>query len=305
MNAYGLLLRGKKKMTKAEKRKTLIGWCFVLPAVVLFFCFIFLPIVISIVTSFSDFNGINKYAPWGIHNYVEIFTRDISRFKKSLLNLGIYVVLYVPLNVLLSMGLALLVAKKSRGNKYVRMAFYIPSLTSGIAVASVWAWMLNGESGIINIALRAIGLPGVNWLNSPSTAMITVVIVGLWNGCGANMVLYIAAIQGINSSLLEAAKIEGANSFKITLKIVIPLLRPITYFVLTTVFIGAFQLYDTVIMLFPSGGPQNSALTPIMSINNAINSAFLYGRASAMSVILLIIVSVLTFVLQKLNKETY
>ena len=74
---------------------------------------------------------------------------------------------------------------------------------------------------------------------------------------------------------------------------------------LTTVFIGAFQLYDTVIMLFPTGGPQNSALTPIMSINNAINSAFLYGRASAMSVILLIIVSVLTFVLQKLNKETY
>ena len=294
-----------RKMTKARKRATVIGWCFVAPAVFLFFCFILLPIIISIVTSFSDFNGISKYAPWGIHNYVEIFTTDIYLFKKSILNLFTYIILYVPLNVLLSMGLALLVAKRTRSNKYIRMAFYIPSLTSGIAVASVWAWMLNGESGIINIALRAIGLPGVNWLNSPYMAMVTVVIVGLWNGCGANMVLYIAAIQGINTSLIEAAKIEGAGSFKITVKIIIPLLRPITYFVLTTVFIGAFQLYDTVAMLFPSGGPQNSALTPIMSINNAINSAFLYGRASAMSVILLVIVSVLTFVLQKFNKETY
>lgn len=301
----GLIAIGKKKTTKAARRRTLIGWCFVLPAVLLFFCFIFLPIVISIITSFSDFNGIDKYAPWGFQNYIEIFTHDISLFKKSLLNLSIYVVLYVPLNILLSMGLALLVSKRTRANKYIRMAFYIPSLTSGIAVASVWAWMLNGETGIINTALRAIGLPGVNWLNSPYMSMITVVIVGLWNGCGANMVLYIAAIQGINSSLLEAAKIEGAGPVMITVRIVIPLLRPITYFVLTTVFIGAFQLYDTVTMLFPSGGPQNSAITPIMSINNAINSAFLYGRASAMSVILLIIVSVLTFVLQKLNKETY
>ena len=305
MTSSGLVEIKKRSMTKAEKRQTLIGWCFVLPAAILFFCFILLPIIISIVTSFSDFNGIDKYAPWGFHNYIEIFTRDISLFKKSLLNLSIYIVLYVPLNILLSMGLAFLVSKRTRANKYVRMAFYIPSLTSGVAVASVWAWMLNGESGIINMALRTIGLPGVNWLNSPYTAMITVVIVGLWNGCGANMVLYIAAIQGIDSSLLESAKIEGAGPFKITTKIVIPLLRPITYFVLTTVFIGAFQLYDTVIMLFPGGGPQNSALTPIMSINNAINSAFLYGRASAMSVILLIIVSVLTFILQKINKETY
>ena len=88
-------------------------------------------------------------------------------------------------------------------------------------------------------------------------------------------------------------------------KITLPLLLPTTFFIITMSIIGAFQLYDTVIMLFPTGGPQNSALTPIMSINNAINSAFLYGRASAMSVILLIIVSVLTFVLQKLNKETY
>ena len=300
------LIENKKKiMTKMEKRNTAIGWCFVAPAVLLFFCFIFLPILISIVTSFSDFNGIDKYAPWGFQNYIEIFTRDVSLFKKSLLNLTTYVILYVPLNILLSMGLALLVSKRTRTTKFVRMAFYIPSLTSGVAVAAVWSWMLNGESGIINRVLRTIGLPGVNWLNSPYTAMITVVIVGLWNGCGANMVLYIAAIQGIDTSLLESAKIEGANSFKITTKIVIPLLKPITYFVLTTVFIGAFQLYDTVIMLFPNGGPQNSALTPIMSINNAINSAFLYGRASAMSVILLIIVSVLTFLLQKINKETY
>ena len=305
MTSSKLIEIKKRKMTKAEQRQTAIGWCFVLPAAILFLCFIFLPILISIVTSFSDFNGIDKYAPWGLQNYREIFTRDISLFKKALTNLTVYVILYVPLNILLSMGLAFLVSKRTRANKFVRMAFYIPSLTSGVAVAAVWAWMLNGEAGIINRGLRAIGLPGVNWLNSPYTAMITVVIVGLWNGCGANMVLYIAAIQGIDNSLLESAKIEGANSFQITTKIVIPLLRPITYFVLTTVFIGAFQLYDTVIMLFPSGGPQNSALTPIMSINNAINSAFLYGRASAMSVILLVIVSVLTFVLQKINKETY
>lgn len=304
MISNGIIVK-KRKLTKAERRSTLIGWGFVLPAVILFFCFIFLPIVISIITSFSDFNGIDKYAPWGFQNYIEIFTRDISRFKKSVLNLSIYIVLYVPLNILLSMGLALLVSKKTRPNKYLRMAFYIPSLTSGIAVASVWAWMLNGESGVINMALTAIGLPGVNWLNSPYTAMITVVLVGLWNGCGANMVLYIAAIQGINTSLVEAAKMEGAGPFQVTVKIVVPLLRPITYFVLTTVFISAFQLYDTVIMLFPTGGPQNSALTPIMAINNAINSAFLYGRASAMSVLLLILVSVLTFILQKLNKEEY
>ncbi|MDR1093856.1 MAG: sugar ABC transporter permease [Clostridiales bacterium] len=295
----------RRPVTKMQRKTDFTGWCFVLPAVLLFFCFILLPIVISVVTSFSDFNGINKYEPWGFHNYVEIFTRDITRFRKSILNLGLYVVLFVPLNIFLSMGLALLVSKRTKTNKYIRMAFYIPSLTSGIAVASVWAWMLNPEAGIINIFLSSMGIPKVNWLNDPNIAMVTVVIVALWNGCGANMVLYVAAIQGVNESLIEAAKIEGAGAFKITTKITIPLLRPITFFVMTTVFIGAFQLYDTVVMLFPSGGPQNSALTPIMAINRAINDGFLYGRASAMSVILLLIVSALTFVLQKLNKETY
>lgn len=290
---------------RMQRRTDLMGWLFVTPATLLFVLFLFLPICIALITGFSDFNGINSFGSWGVKNYTELFTTDIFLFKKSLLNLLIYVVIFVPLNIVISMTLAVLVSKKSRANKYFRLAYYIPSLTSGIAVAAVWSWMLNPEMGVINTVLGGLGLPRPNWLNDKHLTMVSVAIVSLWGGTAANMVLYIAAIQGINESLFEAARMEGAGSFKITIKIIIPLLGPITYFVMTTVLIGAFQLYDQALMLFPTGGPQNSALTPIMSINRATSQGMYYGRASAMSTVLFLIVLVVTNVLQRFKKEEY
>lgn len=294
-----------KRSVKMQRRTDLVGWLFVTPATLLFILFLLLPICIAVVTGFSDFNGINSFGSWGFKNYIEIFTTDIFLFKKSLLNLLIYVAIYVPCNIILSLLLAILVAGRTRANKYFRLAFYIPSLTSGIAVAAVWSWMLNPEMGVINAVLRTIGLPAPNWLNDKNLAMVSVAIVSLWGGTAANMVLYVAAIQGINESLFEAARIEGAGAFRIAVKITIPMLRPITYFVMTTVLIGAFQLYDQALMLFPTGGPQNSALTPIMAINRATSQGMYYGRASAMSTVLFVIVFIVTNVLQRFRKEAY
>jgi len=297
-------IKKKRKFFNLQTRRDIIGWAFVFPAFSMFGVFVLAPIMIALVAGFSDFNGIDYFGRWGLQNYRHIFTEDRFRFILSLRNLIFYVLLFVPLNLIISFVIAILASGKNRSKKYFRLAFYIPALTSGVAVGAVWSWLLNPQAGIINESLRALGITNPpNWTNNPNLTIVVITIVSLWGGTAVNMVLFVAAIHGVNESLIEAARIEGAGRLRIVIFIIIPLISPITYFVVTTVFIGAFQLFDPVMMVFgDGGGPQMRALTPIMVINRTANTLF-YGLGSAMSTILLAIVLVLTNIIQFFSRK--
>ena len=258
-------------------------------------------IIASFFISFTNWQLVLPPVWVGLRNYTTLF--QMPEFWKVLGNTVYYTVGYVPLAVTLPLLMAILVNQKLRGITFFRTTYFLPVVTSGVAIALVWGWMYNPSFGVINYLLETLfGIEGPRWLADPKWAMPSLIIIGVWHSLGYNMVIYLAGLQGIPQELYEAARIDGASPLRIFWHITVPLITPTAFFILVLSIIGSFQVW-TITYLLTQGGPANSKLTLTYYIYQQGFEWFHMGFAAALAYVLFAIVFAVTMVQFRLQKS--
>jgi multiple sugar transport system permease protein len=273
---------------KIYRRKARTAYAFIIPALILFIIFTAIPFGMSFVYSFANYNGTVLKGWVGWSNFDAAF--HDTAFMGTLKHVLIFAVCYVPLSIIFSLITAYLISQAKIAKTFWKILFYIPSLTSGVAMAFVWKSLLNSLNTINS---------SIKWTDGPMS-MVAMIAISVWGSIGGNMLVYIAAMTGIPHDVYEAAQIDGANRWQQFIHITIPLLRPSTYFIFTTSLIGSFQLFDLAYLVF--GQENHYTDTPVMDIY-LYGKNFKYGIGSAMSVILFVIIMAVTVFLQFFVKE--
>lgn len=253
------------------------------------------PIIIAFVMSFTRWNIRTDPIFLGLANYQELFTSET--FWQVLGNTVLFAVLYVPGVMLLSLVLAVLVNQQLRGIAFFRGLFFMPYITSMVAVAMVWNWIFSTRFGLLNNLLRNVfGVTNVPaWLADSQTALLVLIIVTIWKTSGFQMMVFLAGLQGIPSSIYEAARIDGAGRWQIFRRITLPLVSPVTFFVLILSIIEAFKTFE-VTFAMTEGGPLNASTTLSYFV---YQNAFIYNRmgyASSLAYVLMALVGAITLV---------
>ncbi|MCA0986950.1 carbohydrate ABC transporter permease [Guptibacillus algicola] len=282
------------------------GLMFIAPAVLILFVFSIVPIIIAFFISFTDLN-LKGLADWsnisfiGFENYVELFSDEL--FHKSIYNTIFYVLIGVPLVIFFSLGIALLLNYgTSKLFTVFRAVYYMPSITNIIAVAVVWGYLYNTEYGLFNYLLSLLSADKIPWLTDPTIAKLSLIILAVWKGIGINMIIFLAALQGIPQSYYEAAKIDGANRFQTLFYVTIPLLRYATFFVTVTTLIGWMQFFEEPFVM-TDGGPLDGTISIALFIYKNGFQFSEFGYAAAGSFILFIFIIVTTLVQFKVRKS--
>lgn len=283
----------RRPLSSRRKRERSWGAAFLSLPVLLFLVFLLLPIVMALVLSFTDYSVIGTTHWVGWANYGRLLHDPF--FHTALWNTLLYTVMYVPLSLVLALGTALLLNRKVRSVTVFRTLFYIPVVASTVATASIWYWLLNPQHGLINIVLGWFGIDGPAWLYDSHWAMTAIVIMSAWAGFGANMIIFLAGLQGIPRELLEAARTDGAGSWKLFWHITLPSLARTTLLVTTLLIISAFQVFDQAYVL-TKGGPGNSTVTLVYYIYDRGFGSLQMGYASAISFVLFAIILVVSLV---------
>ncbi len=276
-------------------------WLFIAPSLALFCVFAFAPIVVSFVLSFENVQVFGGGSFNGVDNYRQAFSTPL--FWTAVQNTVVFTLGTVPTSAALGLLLAVLLNRKLPGRAVIRSLYFLPMVVSGVAVSLVMAWIFNADNGIANAALVQLGLPRVGWLTSPSWAMVTLVLAVVWGRIGFCMVTYLAALQGINLSLLEAAEMDGANAWRRFTAIVWPLLRPTTYLLLVLNVVFSLQAFD-VIYVLTGGGPGFSTTVLVQYIFRSAFTDGQMGYASALGVILVLALLLLTALRNRLARKT-
>jgi len=261
-------------------REAIAAYLFILPSFLGFAVFLLVPMIMSAGLSLYDWELLRPPAFIGLDNYYDL-ARD-PLFKTVLFNTAYYAFGLVPLNIVVSLGLALWLNTKLRGLTFYRLAFFLPVVTVTVAVSLIWKWMYEPRVGIINSALAMVGISGPNWLADPLWAMPALIILGLWKGFGYNMVLFLAGLQGIPATLYEAAMIDGANGWQRFWKITLPLLSPAMFLAVILTVISSFQIFDQAYIM-TAGGPSNATNTIVLYIFQNGFQFFKMGYASAIA----------------------
>ena len=278
----------------------IMAYLFLSPTLVLFIIFVVLPAVMALVLSFTNYDILSKIKWVGFDNYQRLFTDDV--FFISLRNGLTYVILYVPIMIAASLTLALALNRKVPGMKVFRMIYYLPMITSSVAAATVWMWLLQKDYGLVNQILAIVGINGPAWLANSDTAMYAIVLVTLWQGMGGNIILYLAGLQGVPQYLYEAAVIDGANAWQVFRYITWPSLRNTTFFITTMTLIGSFQLFDQAYVM-TAGGPGQATLFPVFYIYEMGFQRLRMGYASALAFVLFMIILVVSLINMRINRE--
>ncbi|MBN1965596.1 MAG: sugar ABC transporter permease [Anaerolineae bacterium] len=269
-------------------------YLFIAPMILGLLLFRIGPIIAAFVMSFTRWN-IRTDPIWlGLGNYQELFASDT--FWLVLGNTLLFALLYVPGVMLLALLLAVLVNQKLRGIAFFRGLYFMPYITSMVAVAMVWNWIFSTRFGLLNNLLRNVfGIAGPAWLADNDTALLVLIIVTIWKTSGFQMMVFLAGLQGIPSHVYEAARIDGANRWQIFRRITLPLLSPVTFFVLVLSVIEAFRTFE-VTFAMTEGGPLNASTTLSFFI---YQNAFIYNRmgfASSLAYVLMALIGVITLV---------
>ncbi|WP_082927003.1 carbohydrate ABC transporter permease [Paenibacillus tuaregi] len=270
-------------------------WAFLMlfPNLIGFLMFLLLPVLATFVISFSDWNLTNSFHFNGIDNYKELFQDPV--FIQVMGNTFYFTLASVPIGIVISLLLAVILNQKLRFIRFYRAAFFIPVISSMVAVSVIWQWIYNPEYGLLNYALSWFGIDGPAWLTDPHWAMPTVIVTSIWKSLGFNMLIFLAGLQSISDSYYEAADIEGAKWYSKFWRITLPLLSPTTFFVTVMSIINSFQVFDTV-YLMTQGGPARSTSVLVYYIFQNAFQYFHMGYASAMAYVLFFIVLIITFI---------
>ncbi|HHY47326.1 MAG TPA: sugar ABC transporter permease [Firmicutes bacterium] len=265
-----------------------------LPIISLFIIFTVLPAAAAVVMSLFDYSLIGPSRPFvGIGNFRALFQDPL--FLKSLWNTIRFVCMTVPLNILVSLPVALGLNRIRFLRSFFRACYYIPTVTSLAAVSLVWLYLYDPATGLINALLRTIGLPTQSWLGNASLALPSIVLVYVWQDLGYNVVIFLAALQGLPATYYEAAQIDGAGSWQLFRYITLPLLKPTMGMVVILTMISAFKVF-TPVHIMTQGGPMNSTKLLVYYIYENAFSFLKMGYASAMAVMLFGMILLLTLV---------
>lgn len=281
--------------SKLYWRDTIQGYLFILPVVLGLILFVFGPMLASLYISFTEYSILQDPQWVGFRNYVDMFSRAPLRVMHSLWITIVFAAFSVPLILVAALGAALLLNQKLRGMRAFRTMLYIPTIVPIVATVFVWGWLLNPSVGLVNASLKLFGLPTGTWLSEPNTALPTLIILSLWS-IGGSMVVFLAGLQGVPTSLYEAAKIDGANDWRTFWHITLPQLSPTIFFLLITGTIAAFQYFAPAFIL-TKGGPLFATYFYNLNLYEKAFRWQFMGLASAMAWLLFGIVTLLTLIL--------
>lgn len=265
------------------------------PAILLILIFLIGPLLSVLGLSFTNYQLGAKTFEWiGIENFIEL--ANDKNFWRSLSNTTLYTIVVVPASVVLGLGVALLIESQKSFRVFYRTVFFLPVMATLIAMAISWQFILHPNFGIANLALKWFGLNGHNWLKTESLAIWVIAVIGIWNQFGFNMVLFLAGLASIPKHLYDAAQMDGASNALDRFRLVtLPMLGPVMLFVVMITAIRAFQVFDTVAVL-TKGGPNKSTEVMLYTMYAEGFEFFRSGYASAITIIFLAIVLVLTLV---------
>lgn len=280
-------------MTRAERRRLRIGLMFVSPWIVGFIVFTVYPLVASLGCSFCDYDVLSRPLWVGALNYREMFADRV--FWQALGNTLAYAAFALPLGLVMSLAVAVLLNQPVRGRSTFRAIFFLPSLIPVVASSMIWLWILNGNFGLLNHALRHLGVQHPpQWLADPAWTKPALVLMTLW-GIGQAVVIYLAALQDVPRALYESADLDGAGAWARLRHITLPMISPVIYFNLVMGIIGSLQVFSQAFIMLGGGGPQRSALFYAVYL---YQNAFEYGQmgyACAMAWLLFAIILFLTW----------
>ncbi len=291
-------------LSKKDRREAGQGYLFLLPALLVLGVFVIAPILYAVFLSFHkvELIGGATYEFRGLDNFMKVTFDD--RAIIALKNTAIYVAIVVPTQTFLALVLAASLNAGLKGQKFFRIVYFLPTLTSSAVLTLIFMWMYN-QNGLINYVLKFLNLPTYNWIGDPDVALIAIMIMNIWATAPFFMVIYLAALQDIPDSHYEAAELDGAGPIQKFWHITVPNLRPVTSFVVVMGLIGTFQLFDqSYIFSGGSGGPNNSTLTVVLLIYQyAFKTLGTMGYATAIAFMLAIIILVATLLQRKFSKE--
>lgn len=264
---------------------------FIAPYYIFFLLFVLFPILVNIFLSFTDFN-LKSISFVGLENY-RMMLKD-ALFWKSVQNTLIYVVFTVFFTMLLGFLLALALNSASLwGTRFFRGMIYLPYVTSMVSMAMVWLWLYDPTYGVFNVIMEALGLEAQQWLYDEKLALGAMIVLGIWKGVGYYMTLYLAGLYNIPAYLYEAAAIDGARYWQKVFRITLPMLRPVTFFILITGTINAFNVFEQVNVM-TGGGPMNATTTIVHQIYIRAFTEYRMGYGAAEAVFLLVIILIFT-----------
>lgn len=274
------------------------GYLFILPNLLLYILFFLIPIIFTIKFSFMEYDGIREAIFVGFDKYKEVFSDPL--FYKVVLQTLAYVFITVPILYLTTILLSVIVKNTIYGKSIFKAIFYWPSMVSAIVVGLVWKWLL-GDVGYINSLLDTIGFGGLDWFINTNLSRLVLLIGTIWARSGFFMIIFLAGLENVPNSLLEAATIDGAGKFKRFTQITLPYLKPTSFLIILLSMITLFKEYGLILSL-TGGGPGNDTTILVQYLFDKGFGAYDYGYASVVSIVLLLIIMIITLINFKINR---
>ncbi|MFC1975599.1 carbohydrate ABC transporter permease [Chloroflexota bacterium] len=292
-----------QKGFRFKSNEGLIALVFMLPALLHFVIFKYYPVAYSFALSLHRGRLLDPFDRFlGAYHYLFLLKNDY--FWQGVLNAFVYTIIRVPLGAAISLALALLLTQNYRGRLFFRVAWYVPVVISSVAQIQIFIWLYHSEYGVLNYFLELMGFSPLLWTEHPDTALLSLILLGLWGATPFTMIIYMAALSTIPSDYYESAEMDGANAWHKFWKITLPLLMPTTFFVLITQTILSLMLFEP-IYLMTGGGPVGSTTMPGYQIYEAAFEFNRWGRASAVAIVFFIIVAAFTIFQYKFTPESY
>ncbi|MCC8139243.1 MAG: sugar ABC transporter permease [Lachnospiraceae bacterium] len=283
-----------KSRKKSAWKNALTVLLFVLPALIPLIIFWIYPILRSVWLSFTNWDFMTPdYDVVGLKNYISLL-KD-SRFYNALWNTVVFTAGTLVPTIAGGLGLALLLRKNFRGNGIFKFVLFSPWITPTVAISIVWTWIFKADGGIANLVLGFFGLPALKWINSSSTAMLSVIIVTVWKSLGYAMIFYLSALEKVPAELYEASALDGAKPLRQFLDMTLPSISPTTFFLMIITMVNSLQAYDQ-IQILTQGGPSGSTRTLLYMYYQLGFQEFKMGEATAIAVIMIIITVLLSLI---------
>lgn len=295
-----LQARKRRRKTRGNMAENLAGYLFMMPAILVLITFVILPIVWAVFLSLHKVQllGGIKYEFIGFRNFTRLV--EDERVWIALKNTVEYVAIVVPIQTILALVLAVTLNSGIRGKNWWRILYFLPTVTSSAVLTLIFMWIYNTD-GLLNDFFAFVGLPTYNWLGDPAVALKGIMIMNIWSTAPFYMVIYLAALQDIPQSLYEAAELDGANDWQKFIYVTIPMLKPVTFFVVAMGIIGTFQLFDqSYIFSNGNGGPNNATLTVVLLIYHAVFRNLQMGYGAAIAFLLAMVIVIITLVQRRI-----
>lgn len=283
-----------------KQRQMIWAYLFMSVALIFFIIIRWYPTILAFNISFRDWNVFEASGPWiGMENYAEIWEdafKPRSAVRAAFSNTLRYVLFGVPTQLALALGIALLLAQVNRFAGVFRVAYFAPYVTSAVAIAFVWNWLYQPQTGLINQVLSALGLPNQPFTSSPSQALLSVTAVAIWQNLGFSVIIFLAGLQQIPDVYYEAGRIDGANRWQLFRRITLPLLNPVVVYLLVLQTISYLRLFALVQNMSPqgTGGPLKSTTTVVLEVYREGFSSYNMGYAGALTVLLFLVILLIT-----------